>query len=87
MGVVTDATVIKATTHVNGVPPCYGNNTAITPPNLVQGTPLGAPSGGLFGGMTLINVLAGEDYTEDAVALADYRTSGSMMILVQSLRI
>ena len=27
--------------------------------------------------MTLINVLAGEDYTEDAVALANFRTSGA----------
>ena len=26
--------------------------------------------------MTLINVLAGEDYTEDAIALADFRTDG-----------
>jgi hypothetical protein len=34
------------------------------------------PSGGLFGGMTLINVLAGEDYTEDAIALANFRTEG-----------
>ena len=39
-------------------------------------TPLAAPTGGLFGGMTLINVLAGEDYTEDAIALADFRTQG-----------
>jgi hypothetical protein len=34
-----------------------------------------APSGGLFGGMSLINVAAGTDYTEDAVALANFNTS------------
>jgi hypothetical protein len=60
MGNVTGATA-TAVTHVSGVPPC---------------TPLGGASadtvagnGGLFGGMTLINVLQGTDYTEDAVAL------------------
>jgi hypothetical protein len=60
MGNVTGTTA-TAVTHVSGVPPC---------------TPLGGASadtvtgnGGLFGGMTLINVLQGTDYTEDAVAL------------------
>ena len=32
------------------------------------------PSGGLFGGMTLINVDSGSDYTEDAVALDNFVT-------------
>jgi len=31
-------------------------------------------TGGLFGGMTLINVNSGTDYTEDAVALDNFRT-------------
>ena len=30
------------------------------------------PGGGLFGGMSLINVLSGDDYTQDAVALDNY---------------
>jgi len=69
MGVPTDPGVVKSITHVNGVPPCTGL-TALT------GTPMAAPNGGLFGGMTLINVLAGEDYTEDAVAIENFRTTG-----------
>ena len=32
------------------------------------------PTGGLFGGITLVNVLAGEDYTQDAVALEQFAT-------------
>jgi hypothetical protein len=34
-----------------------------------------AGNGGLFGGMTLINVLAGEDFTNDAVALEGFSTT------------
>jgi hypothetical protein len=69
MGVPTDPGVVKSITHVAGVPPCTGLTT-------LTGTPMAAPNGGLFGGMTLINVLAGEDYTEDAIALENFRTSG-----------
>jgi hypothetical protein len=61
------STTETAVTHVSGVPPC---------------TPLGSASahtvagnGGLFGGMTLINVLAGEDFTNDAVALEGFSTT------------
>lgn len=68
MGVPTDTTIVKSITHVNGVPPCTGLST------LDGSIGMTGPSGGLFGGMTLINVLAGEDYTEDAVALANFRT-------------
>jgi hypothetical protein len=70
MGVPLDTTIIKSITHVNGVPPCTGLA------GLTSSISMGAPQGGLFGGMTLINVLAGEDYTEDAVALADFRNNG-----------
>jgi len=53
-------------THVGGVPfDCAGLSDALAG---APGTAASA-SGGLFGGMTLINVGAGTDYTEDAVAL------------------
>ena len=60
MGNVTGATA-TAITHVSGVPPCtpLGGASADTVPG----------NGGLFGGVTLINVLSGEDVTADAVAL------------------
>jgi len=57
-----------AATHVSGVPPC-GSKLNDTTAQLEQQ----APAGGLFGGMSLINVLSGTDYTEDAVALDNFR--------------
>jgi len=48
-------------THVSGVPPCGSLSNASA--DTVTG------NGGLFGGMTLINVLQGTDFTEDAIAL------------------
>ena len=71
MGDLTGATA-TAITHAQpsppGVPPgCASLPTGATPPtDLVPG------KGGLFGGMTLINVLAGEDYTSDATPLANF---------------
>jgi len=51
-------------THVSGTPKdCAGLSDA------GAATDAGSASGGLFGGMSLINVAAGVDYTEDAVAL------------------
>ena len=70
MGVPTSSSVINSVTHVNGVPPCTGLT------GLATSLEMAAPQGGLFGGMTLINVLAGEDYTQDAIALADFREEG-----------
>jgi hypothetical protein len=60
MGAVSGVTA-TAVTHVSGVPPCSPLSNASA--DTVTG------NGGLFGGMTLINVLQGTDYTEDAVAL------------------
>ncbi len=71
MGVPTDSAIIKSVTHVNGVPPCTGLI------ELTTSIAMAPPQGGLFGGMTLINVLAGEDFTQDAIALADFRTTGA----------
>lgn len=53
-----------AVTHVAGVPPCDDFATASA--DTVAG------SGGLFGNMTLINVLAGEDYGVEATALEGF---------------
>jgi hypothetical protein len=54
-------------THVNGVPPgCAKQTDAL---GLAEAL---APTGGLMGGMTLINVNSGSDYTEDAVALDNF---------------
>jgi hypothetical protein len=58
-------------THKAGVPPCTALGDTTVASNIR------APSGGLFGGVTLINVLAGEDFTEDAVALDFFRNTGS----------
>ena len=57
-----------AVTHVSGVPPCTAAalSEAVAKPNTVSG------SGGLFGGMTIINVLAGEDFASDATALEGF---------------
>jgi len=71
MGNVTGTTATQIT-HVNGVPPgCASITDATAQSNTVLG------NGGLFGGMTLINVLSGEDVTADAVALEAFRTAGS----------
>jgi hypothetical protein len=65
MGNVTGLTA-AAITHVAGVP------TTCTLPTASADTVAG--NGGLFGGMTLINVLAGEDFAVDATALEGFST-------------
>jgi hypothetical protein len=66
-------------THVGGVPfNCDGQTDGLAV------TDQASASGGLFGGLSLINVGAGTDYTEDAVALqrfnatANYQPAGSV---------
>jgi hypothetical protein len=71
--IIAGSTTEKAVTHVAGVPPCTAS--ALTTPVATLNT--GAPSGGLFGDMTLINVASGSDYTEDAVALDNFRNIAS----------
>ena len=51
-------------THVGGVPGCAGTFS-----DAQALTDARSASGGLFGGISLINVSAGTDFTEDAVAL------------------
>jgi hypothetical protein len=56
-------------THVGGVPfDCAGVNDAQAGGSFTASS----ASGGLFGGMSLINVADGVDYTEDAVALTSF---------------
>ena len=74
MGNVTGTTA-AAVTHSGGVPPSCGSvaspaNDTTVQNNTVQG------NGGLFGGISLINVLTGEDVTADAVALESWRLTG-----------
>ena len=66
MGDVTGATA-TGVTHVAGVPPCTGLADSVASTNTVLG------SGGLFGGMTIINVNASAETGLDAVALEAFR--------------
>jgi hypothetical protein len=59
-------------THSNNVPKDCTQVTDTT----AATAPLGAPSGGLSGGASLINVLSGDDFTEDATALTQFWTAG-----------
>src|SRR4029450_11076353 len=61
--------VSQQVTHVGGVPfDCAKVNDAQAGGAFTAGSALG----GLFGGISLINVGAGTDYTEDAVALQNF---------------
>ena len=64
-------TAVKVT-HDGGVPPGCASLTAA---EALNDSNSGAGIlGGLFGGMTLINVNSGSDYTQDAVALDNFAT-------------
>jgi hypothetical protein len=68
MGDVTNTTAIAAAKHNSaGVP---ANCPYFEANDLTLGTQLSAPTGGLFGGLSLINVRSGSDFSYDAVALA-----------------
>ena len=71
MGNVTGTTA-TGVTHVSGVPPCTGLSDAVANANTVLG------DGGLFGGVTLVDVLSGEDFTADAVALEAFNAGVSL---------
>jgi len=82
MGNLTGATA-AAVTHASGVPACspLGGASADTVPG----------NGGLFGGITLVDVLSGEDITADAVALQGFSSTslwaapGSILPNLQSV--
>ncbi|MEO5766630.1 MAG: hypothetical protein ABIR52_15125 [Casimicrobiaceae bacterium] len=82
MGNLTGATA-AAVTHASGVPSCSPLSGASA--DTVPG------NGGLFGGITLVNVLSGEDITADAVALQGFSTTalwaapGSILPNLQSV--
>ena len=65
----SDSDTATNTTHVSGVPPgCSKQTDALGAAEALS------PGGGLFGTMTMINVLSGEDITESAVALDRFST-------------
>jgi hypothetical protein len=71
MGTFTSTdTVAVAATHVSGTPPCDKLSDSLVSREIFSN------AGGLFGGMTLINVGNGTDYTEDAVALDNFAGGG-----------
>jgi hypothetical protein len=61
------STIGVAATHVSGTPPCGSKLTDQFASNEQQ-----PAQGGLFGGISLIDVLSGTDYTADAVALDNF---------------
>ena len=73
MGVVTGGTLANIT-HAQPSPPGTPPGCAKLPVLGVAPTDLIVGTGGLFGGISLINPLAGGDITEDAVALANFNT-------------
>jgi hypothetical protein len=68
--IITDTadpdSVYNSVTHVSGVPACTGLSDAATSAATVTG------NGGLFGGLTIINVNAGTEISYDAVALDNF---------------
>jgi len=81
MGIYPDnSTTSIAVTHVGGVPPgCAGGVTDSTVLNdtLASSESL-TLSGGLFGAVTLINVLEGSAYSQNATALDQFKDFGSI---------
>lgn len=71
MGNITHAGLTTAVTHVAGVAPCTSSVLSTADAAGLTGY-LSAPTGGLFGGATLINTATGVDYAYDAVALDNW---------------
>jgi hypothetical protein len=72
MGTILGGSSTEAgvTHNSGGVPTCGNLGDATVTANIRN------PSGGLFGGISLVNVLAGVDVTENAVALDNFRQTG-----------
>jgi hypothetical protein len=64
------STTEDSVTHVAGVPPCDDFSSASTDTIYNPAT-----AGGLFGNMTIINVLAGEDFGTEATALEGFSST------------
>jgi hypothetical protein len=75
----TSSTTSQIVTHVGGVPGQNGYVCSDLTDAQASKDAASANfvSGGIFGGMTLINVNQGTDFTEDAVALDNYVASGN----------
>ncbi len=71
MGNVTGGTLANIT-HAQPSPPGVPPGCGKLPTDVIPPTDLTAGQGGLFGGISLVNVLAGGDITENAVALASF---------------
>jgi hypothetical protein len=70
MGDITNTTAIAAAKHNSaGVP---ANCAYFEANDATLGTQMTAPTGGLYGGLSLINVRSGSDFSYDAIALADW---------------
>jgi hypothetical protein len=65
-----DSDTAANVTHVGGVPPGCAKQT-----DSLGASEALPPTGGLFGGITLINVNSGTDFTADAVALDNFSDS------------
>ena len=74
MGPITNNTIATGVTHKNGVP------TNCTPALTMTNSDVGAPTGGLIGTGTLINVTAGTDYSYDPVAIDDLFDAGQFAL-------
>ncbi|CAN5431600.1 hypothetical protein BH11PSE11_BH11PSE11_02540 [soil metagenome] len=68
MGVITHSALLSAISHVGGVAPCTAATLAAADAASLSGY-LTTATGGLFGGVSIINPSTGVDYTYDAVAL------------------
>lgn len=83
MGIITDSVLQAAVNHTGGVAPCDGSFSiagvpyvhVLTDSDATLNNYLSAPSGGLFGAASLINPATGVDYTYDAVALENWRST------------
>jgi hypothetical protein len=74
----TNSTTSQIVTHVNGVPG-QNNHVCDDLTDAQASADASGVQGGIFGGMTLINVNAGTDFTEDAVALDNYIQFGAQI--------
>jgi hypothetical protein len=66
------STTETGVTHVAGVPTCDGTGSTDAKAAINGNSPIG----GLFGGVSLVNVLAGVDIGQNAVALDNFRDTG-----------
>jgi len=76
MGNLTGTTAATVTHAAGGGKPECKNLADNAANNAKIAADLRSPTGGLFGGISMINNLAGEDFTADAVALDEFRTTG-----------